>query len=97
MRGPPKDTVVAMVKEAWNAVTREAIVSSFDACGLTTNDVDVIHCTKVGGLASAARDDLLSWQPNQADNSEDKGQATELESNSKALNEDEVMLTDEEN
>ena len=63
MRAPGKDKVVAMVKEAWNAVTIDNIIHSFDACGITTHDVNVITCTKPNGMASAARASLLDWKP----------------------------------
>lgn len=96
MRAPPKDTVVAMVKDAWNSVSRETIINSFRACGLTTHDVNEIHCTKADCLASAARADLLGWQPSQAGPStEDSESDSSSSSDTDASDEDEVIDEDE--
>jgi hypothetical protein len=68
MRGAPKEHIVSMVKEAWSAVQRESIMQSFDVCGITTSDIDAIHCTKVGGIAAAARGPLSGYTRPESDN-----------------------------
>ena len=77
MRAPTRDCVVTMVKAAWNAVTRESIIHSFEVCGITTHDVNLIHCTKTSGIASAAREYLLGWQPTQAQNNKEQQEGNE--------------------
>ena len=43
---------------------------SFEACGITSADPDRIHCTKVGGIAEAARDAIMNdWPVQEADGS----------------------------
>ena len=36
---------------------------SFEACGFTSADPDLIHCTKEGGIAEAARDAIMNDLP----------------------------------
>ena len=46
----------------WEAITKETIVRSFEACGITTSDPDRIHCTSnASGLALAAYPVLKSF------------------------------------
>ena len=54
-RAPSKLQLVQWVKAAWNFVSTDVIRHSFDVCGITSSDLDVIHCTKPGGIAEAAR------------------------------------------
>ena len=55
MRAPSKPLMVQWVVGAWEAITKETIVRSFEACGITTSDPDRIHCTSnASGLALAA-------------------------------------------
>ena len=37
---------------------KAAFIYSFEACGITSDDPDRIHCTKEGGIAEAAREAL---------------------------------------
>ena len=60
MRAPSKKLMVQRVVSAWEAVTTETIVRSFEACGTITSNPDIIHCTKVGGLAREASHELYS-------------------------------------
>ena len=50
--------MVNWVKEAWQQLSTDVIVRFFEACGITSNDPDHIHCTKEGGIAEAAREAL---------------------------------------
>ena len=58
MRAPSKQLMVQWVVSAQEAVTMETIVRSFEACGIITSNPDLIHCTKVGGLAREASHEL---------------------------------------
>ena len=50
------------VVRAWEAITKETIVRSFEACGITTSDPDRIHCTSnASGLTLAAYPVLKSF------------------------------------
>ena len=51
--------MVTWVKEAWKRLAPEVIIRSFEACGITSSDPDIIHCTKKGKVAEAAREALL--------------------------------------
>ncbi len=64
LRAPPRDLIVSWVKQAWATVTPEVIQRSFEACGITTDDVNLIHCTKEGGEATEARTALAQWKAN---------------------------------
>ena len=46
---------------------------SFEACGIITSNPDLIHCTKVGGLAREASHELfsISEELNQAISTDD--------------------------
>ena len=62
MRAPSKPLMVQWVVRAWEAITKETIVRSFEACGITTSDPDRIHCTSnASGLALAAYPVLKSF------------------------------------
>ncbi|KAF0993129.1 hypothetical protein HZS_4575 [Henneguya salminicola] len=39
-------------------VSTGIIIHSFDICGITSSDPDIINCTKLGGVAEAARESL---------------------------------------
>ena len=41
-----------------SAFNTGVLVCSFEACGITSDDPDHIHCTKEGGIAEAAREAL---------------------------------------
>ena len=41
-----------------SAFNAGVLVCSFEACGITSDDPDCIHCTKEGGIAEAAREAL---------------------------------------
>ena len=69
-RAPSRLTMVNWVKEAWKQLSPDVIVRSFEACGITSADPDRIHCTKVGGIAEAARDAIMNdWPVQEADGS----------------------------
>ena len=55
-RAPSKLKMVTWTIRAWEQVSSETIVRSFDACGITAADTNRIHCTKPGGMAEDARD-----------------------------------------
>ena len=62
MRAPSKPLMVQWVVCALEAITKETIVRSFEACGITTSDPDRIHCTSnASGLALAAYPVLKSF------------------------------------
>ena len=62
MRVPSKPLMVQWVLCAWEAITKETIVRSFEACGIVTSDPDRIHCTSnASGLALAAYPVLKSF------------------------------------
>ena len=57
LRAPDKLLCLQWVKQAWNKVTSEVIIKSFQVCGISV-DVDgsedhLIHCIKPGQLAEA--------------------------------------------
>lgn len=73
-RAPSRLDMVNWVKEAWRQLSPDIIVRSFEACGITTNDPDRIHCTKDGGIADAARAELLANDDNDdTDEDDDDG------------------------
>ncbi|KAF0990735.1 hypothetical protein HZS_6917 [Henneguya salminicola] len=39
-------------------VSTDIIIHSFYVCGITSSDPDIINCTKLGGVAEAARESL---------------------------------------
>ncbi|KAF0985703.1 hypothetical protein HZS_2684 [Henneguya salminicola] len=39
-------------------VSTDIIIHYFDVCGITSSDPDIINCTKLGGVAEAARESL---------------------------------------
>ena len=43
MRAPSKPLMVQWVVRVWEAITKETIVRSFEACGITTSDPDRMH------------------------------------------------------
>ena len=51
--------MVKWIKEAWNNVSQEIIIKSFEVCGITSSDPDVISCTRKGEVAESARDELM--------------------------------------
>ena len=67
---PSRLQMVLWVKEAYNKVTKEVIIKSFETCGISTGDPDKIHCTKVGAVAETARVELLQpvYNPDLDDN-----------------------------
>ena len=62
-RAPSRAKVIEWVKSAWEAVSTDVIIRSFSACGITTTDADIIHCTKTGNTAEAARESIQSLDP----------------------------------
>lgn len=61
-RGPSKLRMVEWVKKAWDSLTSEIIIKSFDCCGITTADPDIINCTRIGGVAEKVRENLSQIQ-----------------------------------
>lgn len=61
LRAPSKKLRVEWVLKAWNSVKPKTIWHSFEACGITTSDPTVIHCTKETGTANAIYPQLLKW------------------------------------
>ncbi|KAF0989521.1 hypothetical protein HZS_962, partial [Henneguya salminicola] len=57
-RAPSRIKLVNWVKEAWNMVSTDIIILSFDVCGIISSDPDIINCTKLEGVAEAARESL---------------------------------------
>ena len=51
--------MVTWVKEAWKRLAPEVIIRSFEVCGIMSSDPDILHCTKKGEVAEAAREALL--------------------------------------
>ena len=62
-RAPSRLNMVKWVKESWARLSPELIRKSFEACGITTHDADLIHCTKTGGVAEAARMSIQRLNP----------------------------------
>lgn len=46
LKAPSKLQMLEWVKEAWNNVSEETIITSFSACGITTSNPDDIHFMK---------------------------------------------------
>ena len=85
-RAPSRLTMVNWVKESWRRLSTDVIIRSFEACGITSNDPNLIHCTKVGGVAEAAREAIKCHDGNLVDNSD--------EDNSDAADESETSDTE---
>ena len=66
-RAPSRIKMVEWIKEAWAQIPLDVIKASFNACGITSNDPDVIHCTKSGGVAEASREYIQNLDANDVD------------------------------
>ena len=59
VHAPSKLLCFCWVKKTWNSVTKEVIVKSFEACGISVSvngeDDSKIHCIKEGEIAVGAR------------------------------------------
>ena len=54
LRAPLQLIMVDWVKEAWQQLSTSVIVRCFEACSITSDDPDRIHCTKEGRIAEDA-------------------------------------------
>jgi hypothetical protein len=59
-RAPSKRLIVEWVKKAWKHISVDIIVRSFLICGITSNDPDIIDCTKIGAVVDSIREDLFA-------------------------------------
>ena len=48
--------MVDWVKSAWQKLSSDIIIHSFEACAITTSDPDLIHCVNDGGMDESAKD-----------------------------------------
>ena len=89
VKSPSRVLLVNWIKEAWRSVSARVIINSFDVCGITTHDVDVIHCTKTNQTAEGAREAIMQWQPGARDvDLDDSSDDTTSDSHSEDLGTD---------
>ena len=64
---PGKLLCLQWVKQAWDCVTKEVIIKSFEACGISVStdgsENDKIHCVKVGEIFEAAMEEKYNQKP----------------------------------
>lgn len=65
VESPLRDLIILWVKQAWATVMPEVIQRSLEACGITTDDDNLIHCTKKGQEAVEARTALAQCKRRQ--------------------------------
>ena len=65
LRSVSKPILIDFVKMAWKSVSEQVIRLSFDYCGITSHDPNVIHCTKHDSECEAIREQLINWTPEQ--------------------------------
>lgn len=58
----PRDLVISWVKKASDSVTRNIIVRQFEACDITTTEMNKIHYTYAQNDHTGAREAILQWQ-----------------------------------
>ena len=89
VKSPSRVLLVNWIKEAWRSVSAQVIINSFDVCGITTHDVDVIHCTKTNQTVKGAREAIMQWQPGARDvDLDDSSDDTTSDSHSEDLGTD---------
>ena len=60
MQKPPNHVLqVQWVVEAWKQIDKEIIKKSFNTCGITTRDLDKIHCLGKSQSTEASNQRLL--------------------------------------
>lgn len=91
-RAPSRAKMVQWIKEAWNRVPAEVVRTSFEACGITSHDVDVIHCTKIGGVAEASREHIQQMDISDVDLDMTQGEVSSDDDSASETDSDEIDL-----
>ena len=60
-RAPSRLAMVNWVKEAWQLFSTDIIVHSCEACGITSDDPDCIHCMKESVIAEVRKKPSRTW------------------------------------